>query len=374
MSDDNMLMSKLLFAKIISSVYSITFLVFIISSRIHKYVVLAKKNLEPSKKDEESRRISFRDIFQIIIVIASFVFMLFLFLRINVTTIRNAIMWFFLPMYAILFILSCISFVKFLFQRTIDFRLEDIHETSIEFISIVTFFILPYLKKACLNGSIDFLLAKINQEARDLLLVLMFTFWYFISSFLILTFILLSLFKINAIVMKLKKKYASRKDMATKKEKDEESFYFSKYIIKKIDFYKDKRKFAVLFMYIIWIPIIFLDVIIEVLKLFAKQIKMYLDFLRFVIDYIRVKVSRLSMVLIPNQGRNLVLISRVSIVFSFLVTYYLDSYYGILSKAGSRIFEFFCSVMIIPILISQIVKINSKKNALVEQKNLNEVN
>lgn len=58
-----------------------------------------------------------------------------------------------------------------------------------------------------------------------------------------------------------------------------------------------------------------------------------------------------------NQGKNIMILSRVSLVFSLLCVYFVDKYQGVLSSLGSEIYEFLCSAILIPLFIAQLTEL-----------------
>jgi len=70
-----------------------------------------------------------------------------------------------------------------------------------------------------------------------------------------------------------------------------------------------------------------------------------------------------------NPGNTLVWISKLLFIITLIFVFVVDQYTGLFSKAGSKCYEYLSSVIIIPLLISQIQDIRKKHQQRLEMKN-----
>ena len=66
--------------------------------------------------------------------------------------------------------------------------------------------------------------------------------------------------------------------------------------------------------------------------------------------------------LLHSPERKIIFLSRSLFAFSLLIVYTIDHYQGIFSPAGSEMYEFICSVVLIPFLITELSKIRKKSS------------
>ena len=58
-----------------------------------------------------------------------------------------------------------------------------------------------------------------------------------------------------------------------------------------------------------------------------------------------------------NPGKAVILCSRFSLISSLIIVFVIDKYLKVFSCSGSQVYDFLCSVIIIPFLITQIMEL-----------------
>ena len=119
---------------------------------------------------------------------------------------------------------------------------------------------------------------------------------------------------------------------------------------------------------IIWLLVSIFEAVLNAIFNFADFL---LKMLAVVILYPCMVVFKILKQIIYICGKQyervIVYVSRFSLVLSLVIVYFVDSYEHILSNSGSQVYEFLCSVIIIPFLITQITELrmnsNNKENA-----------
>lgn len=252
------------------------------------------------------------------------------------------------------------SFIQYVFIKPFDFELTKIRESALGLTGFILYGICGIIANGDSGNQINQLLLKIDPVIADLLTIALLTFWYFTVTFFTLSFFILTLHKINIFV---RSRIKNKKPTVTSKRTSEKNgLILSKLILEKIDMCKDGKPWIKVKYYVFWVVCIPVDLLIGLLKV------MYIDAVKLIFiaskRFLRNGVRFLVNILSKNQGKAIIIVSRVSLVGSLIFVYLIDKYQQIFSISGSEIYEFICSVIIIPLLITQLIEIRSKRKGV----------
>ena len=124
-----------------------------------------------------------------------------------------------------------------------------------------------------------------------------------------------------------------------------------------------KNKWVIkIILNIIWLASVILECLIIMLAWVLDMLRA-MSYVVFIVSpwILKNKLKSLISVLEKNLGKGIILSSRISLVSSLLIVFLIDKYQKILSESGSEVYEFFCSVLIIPFLITQLSELRKKK-------------
>jgi len=357
-------MNDFLFFTIVSKIYLVAFMMFVFSGIIRDIFIKVEPKMQTIETQKNVQKLSLRESIRAILAVVFLVIIFIYFLKTNMQLLTIVLSVFLFPIFFLAFIYSIYIFLRFLFLKPIDFEFKSIHESAIGLISYVSLGLFGYVNRLCSNGNLQIFLNSLTSFFHDLCLMLIIPFWYFISVFLILTLFFLSILKVYELFMSYKKNSKSNKFRDNDIKKEIGHFVLSGFISKWIGETPKGRFFRFAVLYILWAPLILIDAVIEFFRYCTEQlITFFLILFRF-FNYLRKYISKILGDATNNKGRVIIIISRISIIFSFIFTYLIDAYKKLFSPAGSRLFEFFCGVMIIPLLITQIIDIKKKSESL----------
>lgn len=199
---------------------------------------------------------------------------------------------------------------------------------------------------------------------EDLLKAALLNMWYFSVVFFSVTCLLILIHKIY-ILWKQKENKKGKKAKKTQLNRREISaeYKWLKRIENTIDILSKYKKFKRIMLYILWLFVL----VIESLKVFlAVTISYCCDLITIIVYLVKNMCCKimgyLKQSIVTNYGQNILFVSRIAFVFSIGVVYLLDQYQGILSESGSSVYEFICSVIIIPFLITQLSELGKVWN------------
>jgi hypothetical protein len=255
-------------------------------------------------------------------------------------------------------------FIEYVFLKPLDFELTKYRESVLKFIAIIMMLVCREIAREERIMQIKHWLAGIKPEVADIFLMAGFTFWYFTVSFFISSFFILLLHK--TVVLS-----NSRNNLKVRTTSDKHfkklawSFSLSQLVSKRIDALTQKEKWKKACYYILWLICLLADGVIVPLVLMIK------DGTNAVLLGLQALVlpgfKKICLALGRNQGKSIIIISRLSLVGSLMFVYLMDKYMKLFSAQGSEVYEFICSVIIIPLLITQIIEIRRRKKDIVSE-------
>lgn len=250
------------------------------------------------------------------------------------------------------------DFVHYIFVKPFEYKLTKEKENTLVLAVFLTLFVCSLMISPTIKSTFESVGLEVPLSVKDIFLMVGLTFWYFVICFFNFAFIILGLHKL---IVSIKPKTKN----GTKTMPKEKSWQFDANIIKVririgekiVLLHPDRigRRIGYLISKTLWIIMEPVMIIVEGLVECLWKL-LYLIFKgSFVVICIYMK--RLINVLETNQGKNILILSRVSLVFSLLCVYFVDKYQGVLSPSGSEIYEFLCSVILIPLFIAQLTEL-----------------
>lgn len=261
------------------------------------------------------------------------------------------------------FCFALIEFIQYIFITPYNFAMSKDMKNIFLMAGLFFWAISKFLiEENFINWYKNFAMKQhLSRAFWDLFKVLELFFWYFGNVFLIFT--LSILFLQNTIILSKKFFYKKERRQITKKKDSKEQvhcFIKTESVWNRI--WKEKRKKEVLLLMVSLIITCFIDTvecfIITVLDLLQKMIVIVVRIPYYLCKKMKVFFSKL---LKKDQSSVIILGSRVSLIVSLMIVYVIDSYQYILSNEGSKVYEFICSVVLIPFLAKQYGKLKLTK-------------
>lgn len=253
---------------------------------------------------------------------------------------------------------SISGFIEYVFIKPLDYELTKEREKILTFIGFAMLLVCSEISLESRIIQIKHWLAGVKPVVADVSLMAGFTFWYFTVSFFILYYVVLSLHKI---VVLINSKF-NLKDITTPKKhikKLTRRFSLAQSVANRIDSLTQKKKWKKIGYYFLWFICSLVDGLIIPIQVIIKNLTIACLFSLQIL--ILPGFRKLFIALGKNQGKSIIIISRVLLVGSLLFVYLIDKYMKLFSAQGSEIYEFMCSVFIIPFLITQLIEIRRKK-------------
>ena len=247
------------------------------------------------------------------------------------------------------------DFVKYIFLKPSNFKLTKEHEDTLWIIGLFTYFVCYAIEIEGLGKDVEHYLSAMLSYQSDVVKVIMLIFWYFSIIFFTMTFLILFAHKLIIISKKYIKitnnKVSNQKQMKKKKEWNR----ISERIWNRIEKIPTAKKWKRYSYYLLWLLMLVVDIVIAYILVFIKVLK---DLLWVVIIGIPRKLWKYMKhcldMLEKEQGKVIIISSRIALVSSLIIVFCVDKYQRVFSAEGSEVYEFMCSVMLIPFLITQI--------------------
>lgn len=263
----------------------------------------------------------------------------------------------------IAFFMSVFDFIRYILLKPLDYNLTKEHEGSLWFIGLFACSVCHTLVEEDLGLWIEQKILLMKDYQADAIKMVVLIFWYFAIIFFTLTFLILFIHKMIIICNRFKKKSNNKSIERNKKivEKGRTN-HISEEVWNKIEKIPRKKKWKRIFFCFLWIIVL----VCETVKIFiVAMVNMIKDlFIVIVIGLPRLLYNQIKKIfnsLEQNQGKGIIVSSRLSLVGSLLIVYLIDKYQKIFSAEGSEVYEFFCSVIMIPFLITQISILRKEK-------------
>ncbi len=258
----------------------------------------------------------------------------------------------------ITFIYFVVKFFQFIFLEETNFILTTIREKAVFFTGFFSYIVCYVL--VAQKESIEISFGSMEVYQADMIKMLTMIFWYFSIPFFSLAFFRLALHKICTLFSRCSGKILELNvDDLDEPKKIE---LFSNKIWNSFEKLSNKCLLRKALMYVVWLILVAVDTIF-ILLFGLKNIfgtlrkKLFVLFPRKIGN----RLKCMKRLLQENQGKKVMFTARISLVGAFLIVFCIDKYLGIFSAGGSGIYEFMCSMFVIPFLISQVNNLKEKR-------------
>ena len=315
-----------------------------------------KHNREVTQTDHTENAISIKSIVQAIC--ACILFIVGFFFAIKVDLIRWFIFSISYIFFFIVFSYSLTEFIRSIFINPSRFILVPANEKIMGFIGVVSYLICSGISRGTAIQLVpQFLLS--SPFSKDIIYFILIISWYSFVLFFDSALIILTL---HHIVIKIP--FLAKPHNFTSPLRYNESILnfcavIDKWLIS-LPRVTLKQKFTCAIYKKIWfllkIPAIVFEVIIN-------SIYMILSLsLTVLAKTFSLFIRKTNHALRTPPEKTILVLSRLSFVLSFIIVYIIDRYQEIFSPSGSDVYEFTCSVILIPFLITELSKIRKKSS------------
>lgn len=319
---------------------------------------------KPTEKKSDEKNTG-KDVITLLVIFAVILFMVFggLYWILNQQNVFGAGLILLLSVLycGIAFGSAAFDFVKYIFLKSSDFKLTKEHESSLWIIGFSTCTICYAIEIAEFGKSIDQSIFSLVNYQADIVKVIVLILWYFSIIFFTISFFLLSLHKAIIIIKRFIKPSHKKEISQSQKKREKEWRHISEGIWRKTEKLPTKQ-WKRWFYYLLWLFCLVIETILVFASAFVKLLK---DLIWVVViglpKLLWRQVKKWLELLEKDQGKGIIISSRISLVASLLIVFFIDKYQGIFSAEGSGVYEFMCSVILIPFLITQLGALREKR-------------
>lgn len=304
------------------------------------------KSKENEKSNENvlsnTREISlWKSIIQSVTAISIFALLMYLIIKYP-SKILMAIVALFMIMGFVLSLLECI---KFIFFTPSKFKVTKESENSLWLAGIFVYSACKIFSESNIN--IDDVYMK--AITIDFVKMTCLTIWYFSVIFFSSIFLILSIHNLVA-------KFHKGTQIVDKVKKENFQEWTVKWNSEKIwdSAKKEKRNYKKILLHGSWLIFWLIDIIkayfmsgVNIVYMMFAVIVALIIRLKKGIDYLLNRIGE-------NQDKTVVICARLALVISLIIVYVIDNYKHIFTEGGSNVYMFLCSVIIIPMTITQI--------------------
>nr|WP_312579308.1 hypothetical protein [Sedimentibacter sp.] len=312
-----------------------------------------------NKSDKKKEKIKLPDIIKILVLLAIVIPVFIIVLSHRVKPVIYVFSVIALLMGVVVLPYAIWIFVQYVFIKPFDYELTRYRESSLGLIGIIILFVYAMMLQEDISNYINKLMLNIEPIFSDLLLMFFLTFWYFSLLFFTMSFSVLILHKVK-VMIKIKIRPNNPINNSIKNEKNKKMYYLLSQAVEKIEILPKTKIVKKISCNILWLLCVAIDTIIAFLITVIDILKELLSIIILVPQKIIYNGGKaLLRALSKNQGKTIIIISRISLVVSLLLVYFIDKYKKVFSAPGSEIYEFLCSVIIIPFLITQLTDLKN---------------
>lgn len=327
-------------------------------------VLLVEKNNSESAGKRQTEKLTLKDIITLLVIIIIVIAMLWGIMywiidRKNMLGAGVILLLSFLYC-GIAFGVAVFDFARYVFLKSSDFKMTKGIESSMWIMGLSTCLVCHCLEIEGLGKIIEQSLMNLTNYESDILKAVLLIFWYFSIVFFTIAFSILGVHKVIVIFKKYIKLPDCKKNEFKREPKDWQRI--SEKSWNKIETIPQKKVWKKIFGYLIWLLALIIDVVVVFMIAF---IRMLIDLIRVILiiiprklwGYIKKWLSKLE----NDQGKAVIISSRIALVSSLLIVFCVDKYNHLFSNEGSAVYEFICSVILIPFLITQLGALKEKK-------------
>lgn len=361
---------KIYFGNEARKIYLIIYLIYLLIDIKHENF-LRDINSKSVTENKEKKKYKYPYPYNIIIGFTSIVFMTILTVLL-IFIIKQyeffayifsiaTLLFFAIPMFYAVFIL-----IKYFFRNPSDYKLSSKVETSLKYMMFILFIFFLNNQKITSNNLYYFLYSKNSAIMVDMKKAIIMIMWYYLWMFSVCLMIMLSIEK-GIYLLKRKKKVIKIFKSLTRKEiqkpKEIKFDYLETLTKAVISDTLNKPWYIKIYYNLKW----FIGLLANITYVFfVLLIKILIFDVYYFIKIILSKsfnytISKLNAINYENLGRGIVLASRIYLAISLLIVYGLDKYIFLFSSKGSVIYEYFASVIIIPLILTSVIDIKNKK-------------
>ena len=350
-------MEGLYFGKHLMGIFVGLFLIWAITLCILPFFEKESFTLEEESRYKVEHKIGIKEIIEIILLIATILGVVFFILICQI----RFMMWF-LVVFGIIYLGIAIlgsfyEFIKYIIGKSSsDYQITTKKQQSFILVGICVITAFDYLSKENYYDMINIFMSENNTFVFDIIKMLILIVWYFSAIFFSLATLILILHNI-VVIFRCKckeKKYKELKSVY----KEFNCKFVSKMAWRKFEVIQRNRPLKKILYYCIWMLSIVIDAIqaffIAMLNLVYRIVLIIIFYPRIIIKSVLYNINDL---LYKNPGKAIILCSRFSLMSSIITVFIIDKYSEIFSSAGSQVYEFLCSVIIIPLLITHIIEL-----------------
>lgn len=331
------------------------------------YPICVRKELNDNNTgSKDNKRVGIRDIIQLVVFISTIFIVVLGGLHV-VISFELKVISFIGVMIGCIFcglalMASVAEFIQFIFLNPYEYHLTKEKEDTIWLTGFLAYAVCCVLVKEETGRQIVQHIADWEAYWKDIVNMILLIFWYFSVIFFSLCFWFISLQKIILII---KYKAGLRDCHIGNPKKLKPScvkIEFTNKIQVKLNSLPKNKWVTKTILNIIWLISVVLECLVLILVWLLDMFRAMMYIIFKIIPMILInKLKSFSHLLEKDLGKGIIFSSRISLVSSLLIVFLIDKYQKILSESGSEVYEFFCSVLIIPFLITQLSELRKRK-------------
>lgn len=326
------------------------------------FSIVNSNNVEVEKKQGvPNKNWLFQAVVHIVIMLGLVLFAYYIILKFRITIAVNLLIVVGILMMTIAFFASTIDIISFVFLKPYKAELTEKIESSFLFFSIVCYFAFEGMLEENMFTAVGRYLISDNQFLSDLIRMLALSMWFFVTIFIVMVLFMIAIKNYIIIFEKWSNRSEKTKTIKDSEYKELEISFWSNGVLEKIQELPRRCWIRRFLFCCLWLLCAVIDGAKNIVVTFCELVHKLL--------YIIFKVPKAACGKVlgyinsfsrKNHGRIIVVGSRVALISSLVIVFLLDKYKGIFSESGSNVYEFMCSVIIIPFLITQIDNLKSK--------------
>ncbi|MCM1399177.1 MAG: hypothetical protein NC225_06800 [Clostridium sp.] len=356
-------MESIHFGKNLIYVFFCSFIFYVIVNVIISVLLKNSTGVGCKKDGIDYKSDNVKDMGQTLVIIICNILVLHYIIKNQIKVIMIIFVMVILVLAMVLILYSIWSFVQDVFIKSYDFILTKEKERTLFFAGCFSgggFWFIKYLNDKSIV--VQSVLLELPFALKDFILILVLILLYYLNIFFISSFFVLSLHNIIIFINSQMGKKGGKQKKNRKKRHKKKIKNFSAKKVKILKFNKTKIGYHICHIIHILGEIVFF--IIDSLFQWMRILVYLIIKFPFIVarGIFRKLISRLS----GDQGKTIIFLSRLSLLVSCIVVYIIDKYNCIFSAQGSESYEFLCSVILIPLVITQLADLKNRKNILVE--------
>lgn len=359
-------MIKILFSNHLLKIYAFMFCIYFISDTLLPFFIKNDKvnKIKQSNNSVVKSKLNKRDIIKSIVSLIISLILIFLYFTNQSNPFVIFIIMIIFLRWVILLPYAIWKTIRYIYGKPFNFIFTKDNETAFSLVGLSMFFICSFIAREETISMIGQKLVKHKPIIHDFIAMGLITIWYFIVLLFTISFGILSMHIINKIIIsrfKVKPKKPKKPYIITSYSME---FSLADKLTITINKLPKEVNITKVLYNLIWLLCVIVDSMIMMLRIIVIDlIKETLLLIVRAFNYsIYSGIKNISNILSNNQGKAIIIITRISLVSSLVIVYLIDKYQQIFSPSGSNVYEFICSVIIIPLIIAQLLEIRKHQN------------